>query len=378
MVRAHPKTSHRVFFASATRMAAVPAQSAHLVVTSPPYPMIAMWDEIFARQAPGVGTALARQDGWQAFEEMHRVLDPVWDEVVRILVPGGLACINIGDATRSLGGIFRLYPNHARILDALQRRGLSVLPAILWRKQTNAPNKFMGSGMLPAGAYVTLEHEYILILRKGPPRRFTSAAEKQVRRESAFFWEERNSWFSDVWLDLKGVRQKLSNGESRLRSGAFPLELAYRLVSMYSAQGDTVVDPFAGTGTTLLAAMAAARHSIGYELNPEFAALIGVQAAEIPETANALIAQRLAAHEAFVREYSARKGPPKHTSRYYGFAVVTRQEIELQLHPLTAMEAPAENFFVVHYGAPPQKTVGPAAGPASATKRRERPLPGFA
>jgi DNA modification methylase len=378
MDRAHPTTSHRVFFESAARMAAVAAKSAHLVVTSPPYPMIAMWDEVFAAQAPRVETALARQDGRQAFEEMHRVLDPVWDEVVRILVPGGLVCINIGDATRSMGEIFRLYPNHARILNAFEHRGLSVLPAILWRKQTNAPNKFMGSGMLPAGAYVTLEHEYILILRKGSPRRFASAAEKQVRRESAFFWEERNSWFSDIWFDLKGARQKLSNGESRLRSGAFPLELAYRLICMYSVQGDTVVDPFAGTGTTLLAAMAAARNSIGYELSPEFAPVIGAQAAQIRETANALIAQRLAAHEAFVRDHSARKGPPRHTSRHYDFPVVTRQEIELQLPPLAVVEAPAENVFVVHYGAPPPETVRPAAGPAPATTGRERPLPGFA
>jgi DNA modification methylase len=378
MKHEHRKTSHRVFFESAARMAAIPAQSAHLVVTSPPYPMIAMWDEVFTRQAPDAGKDLAGADGWKAFEEMHRVLDPVWDEVVRILVPGGLACINIGDATRTLGGIFRLYPNHVRILEVFQRRGLSVLPAILWRKQTNAPNKFMGSGMLPAGAYVTLEHEYILILRKGPPRRFATDAEKRVRRQSAFFWEERNAWFSDIWFDLKGARQKLPNGESRMRSGAFPLELAHRLVCMYSAQGDTVADPFVGTGTTLLAAMATARNSIGYELSPEFAPLIEAQAAEIRETANALIAQRLAAHEAFVADHTARKGRPKHTSRHYGFPVVTRQEIELQLHPLAALEASAKNVFVVHYGAPPTEAAGEATRPAPVKKGRERPLPGFA
>jgi len=372
------KTSHRVFFESAARMAAIPAQSVHLVVTSPPYPMIAMWDEVFTRQAPGAGKALARADGWKAFEEMHRVLDPVWDEVVRILVPGGLACINIGDATRTLGDIFRLYPNHVRILEVFQRRGLSMLPTILWRKQTNAPNKFMGSGMLPAGAYVTLEHEYILILRKGPPRRFATAAEKQVRRESAFFWEERNAWFSDIWFDLKGARQKLPRGESRIRSGAFPLELAHRLVCMYSVQGDTVVDPFLGTGTTLLAAMATARNSIGYEFSPEFAPLIGAQAAEIREAANALIAQRLETHVAFMAAHTARKGPPKHTSRPYGFPVVTRQEIELCLHPLAAVEASAENVFVVDYGAHPQAAAVEAIRPAPVKKGRERTLPGFA
>ena len=80
---------------------------------------------------------------------------------------GGIACINIGDATRTLNDVFCLYQNHTRIASSMLRIGFLSLPCILWRKQTNAPNKFMGSGMMPPGAYVTLEHEYVLILRKG-------------------------------------------------------------------------------------------------------------------------------------------------------------------------------------------------------------------
>ena len=75
--------------------------------------------------------------------------------------------------------------------------GFTALPCILWRKQTNAPNKLMGSGMLPAGAYVTLEYEYVLILRKGPKREFSRDEDKKRRLESVIFWEERNIWFSD-------------------------------------------------------------------------------------------------------------------------------------------------------------------------------------
>ena len=104
--------------------------------------------------------------------------------------------------------------------------GFTNLPEIIWRKPTNSPNKFMGSGMLPAGAYVTLEHEFILIFRKGGKRIFKSDAEKLKRQQSAFFWEERNVWFSDLWT-LTGTNQKLNNKNSRERSAAYPFDLAY-------------------------------------------------------------------------------------------------------------------------------------------------------
>jgi len=266
------QTTHQLYFADAGKMKAVTDQSIDLVVTSPPYPMIEMWDDTFAGQSKKVAAALGDREGNQAFEAMHQVLDRVWDEVVRVLKPGGFACINIGDATRTIGERFKLYPNHARILSCLYAKGLSPLPAILWRKQSNAPNKFMGSGMLPAGAYVTLEHEYVLILRKGDKREFERPDEKAARRKSAVFWEERNLWFSDVWMDLKGARQEMLDKKVRERSGAFPFELPYRLINMYSVAGDTVLDPFSGAGTTMAAAMVAARNSIGFELEADFSA----------------------------------------------------------------------------------------------------------
>jgi DNA modification methylase len=101
--------------------------------------------------------------------------------------------------------------------------GFTNLPNILWRKQTNAPNKFMGSGMMPPGAYVTLEHEHILIFRNGGKRQFNSQKEKTNRRQSAFFWEERNQWFSDVWMDLKGARQKIADKQAAKTQRRLPV-----------------------------------------------------------------------------------------------------------------------------------------------------------
>ena len=217
----------------------------------------------------------------QAFSLMHEELDAVWTEMYRVLKDGAFLCINIGDAVRTIDDKFQLFSNHSRILSFCTSIGFDALPVILWRKQTNAPNKFMGSGMLPAGAYITLEHEFVLVFRKGGKRCFDSPSEKMARQESAYFWEERNKWFSDIW-DFKGTTQKLNNDKVRKRSGAFPLELAYRMINMYSVRGDTVLDPFLGTGTTILAAMAACRNSIGVELDKEFKDVISGSGPELP------------------------------------------------------------------------------------------------
>ncbi|MDR3201195.1 MAG: site-specific DNA-methyltransferase, partial [Spirochaetales bacterium] len=256
----------RWHFSGGSSMKEVSAESAALVVTSPPYPMIAMWDEMFSSQSAAAAAALAADDGNKAFDAMHAVRDLVWQECARILMPGGFACVNIGDAVRSMGGGFRLYPNHARIIETFRNLGFDALPEIIWRKQTNAPNKFMGSGMLAAGAYVTLEHEFILIFRKGAKREF-SARDKDLRRAGACFWEERNQWYSDLW-DFKGIRQAAAGKQGRSRTAAFPFELARRLILMYSLPGDLVVDPFLGTGTTGLACLATGRDCAGCEIDP--------------------------------------------------------------------------------------------------------------
>jgi DNA modification methylase len=353
------KTTHKFIFENSKKMGAIPTASVHLAVTSPPYPMIEMWDDMFKQQNDKIATALKHQKGIEAFEWMHRELDPVWKQIHRILINGGIACINIGDAVRTIDGDFRLYPNHSRILTAMLKIGFNALPLILWRKPTNAPNKFMGSGMLPAGAYVTLEHEYILILRKGSKREFISARTKQTRREGALFWEERNRWFSDVWFGLIGTTQKMKNSAARLRSAAFPFELAYRLINMYSAKGDTVVDPFLGTGTTMAAAMASARNSIGFEIEPGFRDQIFSIKDTVIDTSNDRIRQRIQNHLEFVRERSKEKGNPKYLNRHYKFPVITRQEIELFFNPLDNIKQIDKNSMAVTYSdVPPENDKG--------------------
>ena len=341
------KTSHKIIIGDAGAMSEIEDCSVDLVITSPPYPMIQMWDDQFSQVNPKISDALSEGNGALAFEYMHQQLDTVWNEAYRILKPGGTACINIGDATRSLNGHFQLFPNHARIITKFLNLGYSQLPAILWRKPTNAPNKFMGSGMLPSGAYVTLEHEYILIFRKDNKRQFDQH-QKNIRRESAYFWEERNLWFSDVWFDLRGSSQKL-NGRTK-RSGAYPLELPFRLINMFSIHGDMIVDPFLGSGTTMVASMCSARNSIGYELDHSLQPAILEKIADVPNIANTIIGDRLDAHYRFIRERQRTKGQLKHTNRHYGFPVMTRQEVDLRLPLIENIQYQSNSKFQIGYG----------------------------
>lgn len=347
------KTNHKLFFQDARDLNDIPSKSVDLVVTSPPYPMIDMWDDSFGNQDPEIQNALVSGNGKQAYELMHRILDSVWDEVFRVLKDGRFACINIGDATRKISGDFCLYPNHARILNYLFNIGFSVLPDILWRKHTNAPNKFMGSGMLPAGAYVTLEHEYILIVRKGSKREFKTEVEKENRRESALFWEERNIWYSDVWMDIKGAKQNLSDPMSRLRSAAFPFDLAYRLINMYSAKGDVVLDPFLGTGTTTVATMTSGRNSIGVEIDKGFQPSICPITHHVVNFSNNYLNDRLLRHLEFVRQRIQKSGQLKYTNRYYDFPVVTSQEQSILFNELIEAQSSGDNLFEVTYSAEP-------------------------
>ena len=343
------KSTHKILFQDAQDLKEIPSESVDLVVTSPPYPMIDMWDDSFSHQNPEVRSALACGDGKQACELMHKILDSVWNEVFRVLKHGRFACINIGDATRRLRDDFCLYPNHARILGYLLSIGFSALPDILWRKQANTPNKFMGSGMLPAGAYVTLEHEYILIVRKGAKREFKTVKEKENRRESALFWEERNIWYSDVWTDIKGIKQNLPNPMSRLRSAAFPFDLAYRLISMYSVKEDMILDPFLGTGTTTAAAMVSGRNSIGVEIDDSFQPSICPITHDIVRFSNNYLDNRLIRHLEFVKNRTQKSGQLKYTNRYYGFPVVTSQEQSIFLNKLIEVQASEDNRFEITY-----------------------------
>ncbi len=275
------KNNHRIIFKDSRNMSEINNKTIHLVITSPPYPMIEMWDESFKKMDKKtkelfnifnkVKTEKEKEKSIDnIYDSMHNSLAKVWKECYRVLIDGGLLCINIGDATRKMNGLFRLLPNHARIIEICERIGFVSLPYIIWKKPTNKPNAFMGSGFLPPNAYVTLEVEYILIFRKGGLRRFEK--HDKVRYKSAFTKDERDIWFSQIWKDIRGIRQD-SNLMER-RTGAFPDEIARRLIKMFSIKGDIVLDPFVGTGTTTIVAKELDRNSVSYEIDKKLKKVI--------------------------------------------------------------------------------------------------------
>jgi len=253
---------YRVVIGDSREMAEVNDGSIHLIVTSPPYPMVAIWDDFFTEVSAST------------YDAMHEYLNQVWREVERVLVPGGIACINIGDATRTRDGLFHLYPNHSRIIENFEKLSFVTLPYILWKKPTTKPHykgkgAFLGSGFLPPNAYVTLDMEYILIFRKGPPRSFPP--KDPDRYKSRFTKRERDEWFSQVWK-VQGARQNVDGLERRV--AAFPEEIPRRLIRMFSVLGDLVLDPFLGSGTSLKVAMELGRRFVGYEKLEEMTEII--------------------------------------------------------------------------------------------------------
>ena len=341
------ETSHQIFVGDSREMSRVDDDSVQLVVTSPPYPMIEMWDDLFSDLNSNIPEDLENGDGQAAFNKMHQELEIVWDEISRVLVDGGIACINVGDATRKIDDSFRVFQNHSRIINAFEDLGFEPLPEILWRKPVNSGAKFMGSGMLPPNAYVTLEHEYILVFRNGKDSRsFEPGSDR--RYSSAYFWEERNQWFSDVWMDIKGELQNLEESELRERSAAYPFEIPYRLVNMYSVYGDTVLDPFWGTGTTSFAAAVAGRNSIGYELDQEFVQLFEERVEQVPEYSRQVIKGRLDMHKKFVDQRRSDGKEFKYDADNYVFPVITKQEKPIQFYSVSETNKIDDGYKLQH------------------------------
>jgi site-specific DNA-methyltransferase (cytosine-N4-specific) len=272
------ETEHKIIIGNSERMPEIKDESVHLMVTSPPYPMIEIWDSLFRRldaridelwQKMKMKSDEERKEKVvvQIYELMHENLSKVWREVYRVLVDGGIACINIGDATRTINNRFRLFPNHSKVIEHCEKIGFTPLPHLLWKKPTTKPKykgkgAFLGSGFLPPNAYVTLDCEFILIFRKGNLRKFNR--HDPLRYQSAFTKEERDAWFTQIW-DVVGTKQTESDVERRI--AAFPEEVVYRLIRMFSIKGDVVLDPFLGSGTTTKVAIECERNSIGYEID---------------------------------------------------------------------------------------------------------------
>ncbi|MBZ5513476.1 MAG: site-specific DNA-methyltransferase [Acidobacteriia bacterium] len=234
--------------------------SVHLVVTSPPY-----WT---LKEYPENPSQLGAIEG---YEDFHRELERVWTHCFRVLVPGGRLCCVVGDvciARRRNRGRHMVLPLHADISVRCRRVGFDYLTPILWHKIANASyevengSSFLGKPYEP-NAIIKNDVEYILMLRK--PGGYRQPTEEQ-RRESRLSKEEHGAWFRSFWADVPGE-------STRYHPAPFPEELAFRLVRMFSFVGDTVLDPFMGTGTTLLAAARCRRNSIGVEIEPSYVAM---------------------------------------------------------------------------------------------------------
>jgi len=294
------QTKHTIVIGNSQQMLELADGSVQLMVTSPPYPMIAMWDELF-RADQKIGKLWEKLDAdeseatvRQIYDAMHENLAKVWEETHRVLCDGGIAAINIGDATRSIAGKFQLFPNHSHIIEVCEKIGFTTLPYILWRKPTNKPSykgkgAFLGSGFLPPNGYVTLDCEFILLFRKGKLRKFEP--HQQDRYESKFTKVQRDVWFSQIW-DFKGTRQTVS--ELERRTAAYPDEVAERLIRMFSVRGEKVLDPFLGSGTTTKVAIVNERNSIGYEADAKLFQTImqKIEKAKINAAANVNVTER--------------------------------------------------------------------------------------
>lgn len=251
---------HELHLGDARHLDWLPAASVHLVVTSPPY-----WTLKQYRDHPDQLGAVAD------YEAFHDELDQVWRHCYRVLVPGGRMVCVVGDvclARRRNGGRHMVLPLHADISVRCRRIGFDYLTPIFWHKIANASyevengSSFLGKPYEP-NAIVKNDIEYVLMLRKhGGYRQPT----EEQRRLSKLSKEEHGRWFRSMWTDVPGA-------STRDHPAPFPVELAYRLVRMFSFTGDTVLDPFLGTGTTTVAAMRAGRHSIGVEVDPSYFAL---------------------------------------------------------------------------------------------------------
>ncbi len=266
------QTQHKIIIGNSQKMTELTDNSIHLMVTSPPYPMIQMWDNQFCQIDPKIARLWKKLNKkasenlvGQIFDAMHENLAKTWAETYRVLVDGGIVAINIGDATRRINAQFSLFPNHSKIIEHCEKIGFTTLPYVLWKKPTTKPHykgkgAFLGSGFLPPNAYVTLDCEFILLFRKGNLRKFPP--HDKLRYESVFTKAQRDEWFSQIWA-FKGTRQTAD--ELERRTAAYPDEIAERLIKMFSIKGDTVLDPFLGSGTTMKVAMQNERNSIGYE-----------------------------------------------------------------------------------------------------------------
>jgi modification methylase len=258
--KVHSLTRHVICEGDARNLSTIKTESAHLVCTSPPYGSLKTYPD---------------HDGQlgniASYERFLDELDSVWSECLRILVPGGrIACV-VGDVciSRRAGGRHYVLPLSADLQVRARKLGFDCLTPIRWMKVSNIrleasrSARFLGKPNLPNGV-VKNDIEHILFFRKpGGYRKPTPEMERLSRIET----DDYAKWFTPVWADVTGQLR-------RDHPAPYPPEVPRRLIRMFSFAGDTVVDPFAGTGTTAIAALETGRHSVSVEIEPGYVDLI--------------------------------------------------------------------------------------------------------
>lgn len=255
------KTTHTLVHGDARDLSFIADESVHLVVTSPPY-----WN---LKQYPDTPLQMGNMPDYDAFLDE---LDKVWAHCARVLVPGGRICCVVGDVcvSRRQGGRHFVMPLPADIQVRSRRFGFDNLTPIIWLKVANIQmeasrsSRFLGKPYLPNGV-IKNDFETILMLRKpalGGRRGYRSPT-PEMEDASRIGKDEYFNWFRAIWDDVRGA-------SLRDHPAPYPKEIAYRLIRMFSFAEDTVLDPFVGTGTTVVAAIDAARNSIGVEADPNY------------------------------------------------------------------------------------------------------------
>lgn len=249
------QTKHRLINGDARDLFFLPDESIHLVITSPPY-----WNLKRYNENP---YQLGHINDYESFLDE---LEKVWKEVFRVLVPGGrLVCI-VGDVcvSRRNFGRHLVFPLHADICVQCRKIGFDNLNPIIWHKIANASfevengSKFLGKPYEP-NAIIKNDMEFILMQRK--PGGYRKPTEIQ-RKLSKIDKQDFKLWFKQIW--------NITGASTRNHPAPFPFELASRLVRMFSFQGDTILDPFCGTGTTMISSLRYGRNSIGIDIEPEY------------------------------------------------------------------------------------------------------------
>jgi len=251
------KTSHKIIIGDSRVMPELDNESVHLAITSPPY-----W------QLKDYGSQ--EQIGFNdTYEDYINNMNLVWNECYRVLHKGCRLCINIGDqfARSVYYGRYKVIPIRTEIIKFCETIGFDYMGAIIWQKVTTCNTTggatIMGSFPYPRNGILKIDYEFILLFKK--PGDAPKVSQK-IKEQSKMTTEEWNQFFAGHW-NFSGEKQDK-------HIAMFPEELPRRLIKMFSFAGDTVIDPFLGSGTTALAAKNLGRNSVGYEINNDFVPLI--------------------------------------------------------------------------------------------------------